>query len=123
MLNLVFSALAVVIFLLIIWGLVILFLSLCGVAAQLIGATPMFWGAVVGGLVAFVIGYQSEQSLITGMIYGGIVGLIILCYSWLKDFWLFRVIICTLIGVGIGQLFGMMIIGGIIGLGVGIYRG
>ena len=123
MIELLFSALVVSALLYAGWCLVVLFFASCGVAAQLIGATPMFWGAVIGGAIAFLLGYQSEQSLITGMIYGGMVGLIIMCYSWLKDFWLFRVIICTLIGVGIGYFFGMMIIGAIIGLCVGIYRG
>ena len=45
-----------------------------------IAESPIFWAAVFGGLVAYLLGYRSDQALITGMIIcGGVVTLWYIC--------------------------------------------
>lgn len=122
MLSTIFSIIVVILGILLMWGIFILILSLFGAAIKVIISTPIFWAAFIGGLVAYLLGYQSDQSIINGMIWGGGVMALIMVCSWIGSYSIFKIIGWTFLGVAIGYFLGMMIFLGIVGLVIGIYQ-
>lgn len=122
MLSTIFSIIVVILGLLLLWGLVILILGVCGAAIKVTLSSPIFWAALIGGLVAYLLGYQSDQSIINGMIWGGGTMLLIMVCSWIGSYTVLKVIGWTFLGVALGYFLGMMIFLGIIGFIIGIYQ-
>lgn len=88
----------------------------------LILSTKVFWYAVIGGLIGYLLGYQSDRALINFMILGGGLALLEFVSDIIEDYTIFRVIFWTLGGVVIGACLSLTIIGGIVGLGIGLWK-
>lgn len=90
----------------------------CLAVLSTIASSLIFWGALVGGLVSFMFTHGSVDALIIGAVIGGVVGGLI--HHGPTS--LIKIIIWTLVGVGVGSMFGMMIVFGIIGFVIGLVR-
>ena len=121
MLSTIFGVLMTLLGLFVLWCIVVGILSVCGAAVQLTLQSPIFWCAVIGGLLVYLCGGRSNEAIITGMIIGGgvmLLGYICTIFGLSK---IFTIVICTLIGGFIGFLCGdLSILFGIVGFIVGI---
>ncbi|MBR1605110.1 MAG: hypothetical protein IJ660_03260 [Alphaproteobacteria bacterium] len=84
--------------------------------------TKVFWYAVIGGLIGYLLGYQTDKALVNCMILGGGLALLEFVSDLIEDYTIFRIIFWTLGGIVIGAFLSMTIIGGIIGLGIGLWK-
>ena len=75
-------------------------------------------GALIGGFIGFMFTHGSVDALIISAVIGGVIGGLI--HHGPTS--LIKIIIWTLVGVGVGSVFGMMIVCGIIGFVVGLVR-
>ena len=110
---------------LIIIGAWCLFVGCVGVALGAISCilrTRLFWYAVIGGLIGYLLGYQTDRALINCMILGGGLALLEFVSDLIEDYTIFRVVFWTLGGIVIGAFLSMTIIGGIIGLAIGLWK-
>lgn len=85
---------------------------------SVVASSLIFWGAGIVGLLAFLVSGGSVSALLWGMLIGGVIGGLI--HHGPTS--LIKIIIWTLVGVGVGYCFGMMIVCGIIGFVVGLVR-
>ena len=104
------------------WCLFVGCISVVGGFIACILKTKLFWYAVIGGLVGYVIGYQSDKALINCMILGGGLALLEYASDFIEDYTIFRIIFWTLGGIIIGSLLNMIIVGGIVGLLIGLWK-
>ena len=75
-------------------------------------------GALIGGFIGFMFTHGSVDALIISAVIGGVIGG--LFHHGPSS--LIKIIIWTLVGVGVGSVFGMMIVFGIVGFVVGLVR-
>ena len=122
MLATIFSVIAIIVSVLIMWGLACLCLGVCCAAIKVVLESPIFWFAVLGGLIAYACGYRSDRALINGMICGGGIVVLFAACSLIESYAVVKVICWAAAGLLIGYFAGMMVFCGIIGLLVGIYR-
>jgi len=85
---------------------------------SVIFTTWIGWGALIGGFIGFMFTQGSVSALLIGAAIGGIIGGLI--HHGPTS--LIKIIIWTLVGVGVGSMFGMMIVCGIIGFVIGLVR-
>lgn len=85
---------------------------------SVVASSLIFWGAGIGGFIGFMFTQGSVSALLIGAAIGGIIGGLI--HHGPTS--LIKIIIWTLVGVGVGYCFGMMIVCGIIGFVVGLVR-
>ena len=84
----------------------------------IIAASLIFRGALVVGFIGFMFTHGSVDALLIGAVIGGIIGGLIHHGAGT----LLKIILWTIIGVGVGYVFGMMILFGIIGFFIGLIR-
>lgn len=59
---------------------------LCGVLGVTLGIiscvlkTKTFWFAVIGGLIAYALGYHTDRAILYGIIAGAVIGVV--CFIW-----------------------------------------
>ena len=122
MLSTIFGVLMTLLGLFVLWCIVVGILSVCGAAVQLTLQSPIFWCAVIGGLIVYLCGGRSDSAIWAGIIGGG--GVMVLYYicTIFSISKIFKIILFTLIGGFIGFLCGdLSIFFGIIGFCIGIY--
>lgn len=118
----IFGALFLVLIVLAVWC---LFVGCVGTVLGLVACimkTKVFWYAVIGGLIGYLLGYQTDKALVNCMILGGGLALLEFVSDLIEDYTIFRIIFWTLGGIVIGAFLSMTIIGGIIGLGIGLWK-
>lgn len=121
MLSTIFGILLTILGLLALWFVVVAILSICGAAIQLTLQSPIFWAAVIGGLLVYLCGGRSDSAIWAGIIVGGGIMLVYYIYSIFGSN-MIKIVICTAIGGFIGYLLGgLIILFSVIGLGIGIY--
>jgi len=121
MLASIFGVISVILGVLLAWFLLIAILSICGTILKLTFRSPIFWAALIGGLLVYLCGGGSNSAIIIGMSVGGGLMLLGIICSWLGDFKIFKIIFCTLISILIGSLCEFMILFGLIGFIAGIF--
>ena len=115
----IFSLLLTVAAIVAVWAIIV---GIIGVSLGIIKfLLPVIIPTVVGGLIGYMIG-GTEKAVINGMIVGG--GLIVLIYvcHLVESFAIFKLIFWVCLGVLLGSFLNMMVIFGIIGLAIGLYR-
>ena len=118
----IFQILTVIIICFVSWCLLVAFFgTILGVATVII-CSPVFWGAMVGGLIAFWLGYSSTWELINGMIIGGGVVLLFGACELINSYKIIKLIVYTVLGVLVGLLIGIPIFTGIIAFLYGLYK-
>lgn len=121
MLSTIFGILLTILGLLALWFVVVAILSICGAAIQLTLQSPIFWAAVIGGLLVYLCGGRSDSAIWAGIIVGGGIMLVYYIYSIFGSN-MIKIVICTAIGGFIGYICGgLIILFSIIGLIAGIY--
>ncbi len=120
MLSTIFGILLTILGLLALWFVVVVILSICGAAIQLTLQSPIFWAAVIGGLLVYLCGGRSDSAIWAGIIVGGGIMLVYYIYSIFGSN-MIKIVICTAIGGFIGYICGDLsilfaIIGGLIGI-------
>jgi len=84
--------------------------------------TRLFWYAVIGGLIGYLLGYQTDRALINCMILGGGLALLEFISDITEDYTIFRVAFWTLGGIVIGAVLSLTVVGGIVGLGIALWK-
>ena len=121
MLSTIFGVLLTLLGLFVLWCIVVAILSVCGAAIEITLKSPIFWAALIGGLLVYLFGGRSDSAIWAGIIIGG--GLMLLYYIYsIFGSNMIKIVICTAIGGFIGYLLGgLIILFSIIGLIAGIY--
>lgn len=120
MLSTIFGVILTLLGLFVLWCIVVGILSVCGAVIQISLKSPIFWCAIIAGLIVYLCGGRSDSSIITGMIIGGGVMLLYYIYT-IFGLSMIKIVICTAIGGFIGYICGDLsilfaIIGGLIGI-------
>lgn len=122
MISVIFGALLLVLLVIGVWC---LFVGCVGTILGLIACilrTKLFWYAVVGGLIGYALGYQTDRALINCLILGGGLALLEYASDFIEDYTVFRIVFWTLGGIVIGAVLSLTIIGGIVGFSIGLWK-